>query len=197
MWMGTVSLSAPNNTNAWSTTIRRNDIHGGEVLWTGNLEDGVSHDFTSDMPNSPIKPGQGFTFSVTCNELLGDGSCSDSLAASIPGCEECGNLQCPVQDPNNPAGPPIELVCENGQVLDPVNCVCYDPPMCMSGQHWVDTLMQCCDDAGTEPGEPDGFCGFIPFPCPAGQHWVDTLMQCCDDAGTNPGDPDGFCGTLP
>lgn len=146
-WIGTVSLSAPNNNNAWSTTVRRNGTDGGEVVWTGNLEDGDSHDFTGGMPN-PIAPGGVFTFSVTCNELLGSGTCSDSQMASIPECD-CEHLNCPVPDPNNPGGQ-IELVCEGNQVLDPVNCVCYDPPMCDPGQHWDATCQCCCEDMGTE-----------------------------------------------
>jgi hypothetical protein len=196
-WTGTVELTAPGNTNAWSTTIRRNGVDGGVVVWTGLLEDGDTHDFGPEGQPAGIAPAGGFTFTVTCNEMLGSGSCSDTAAASVPGCDGCGNVTC--EDPLNP-GEQIE--CPEGQTLNVLDCLCYNDggcpdgtefngqecvPMCFDGKVWNGSACACAQCSE----EVEGVCE----PCD-GLGVVLETGECSGEPSTRTDIvADGCCGT--
>lgn len=140
-WFGSVSLVAPGNTNAWSTTVRCN----GAVVWTGNLFDGGEPaEFEAALPN-PIPPMGIVAFAGNANELLGAGTVSQITNDSIPGCD-CAPLICPVEWVPG-SGVYVELTCPDGQTLDTTDCTCYAPPTCPEGQHWDTGCYCCCENA--------------------------------------------------
>ena len=170
-WTGTVELTAPGNTNGWSTTIRRNGVDGGVVVWTGVLENGETHDFGPEGQPAGIAPGGSFTFTVTCNELLGDGSVSDTANASVPNCADCGAVYC--EDPENP---PNQIECPEGQTLNLYDCLCYGGG-CPDGQEWngSECIPICLNGKVWNGGE----CA-----CPANTEWNGTACQPCPSLGT-------------
>lgn len=182
-WIGSVTLSAPDSANAWSTTIRRNGIDGGVIVWTGNLSDTGTHDFGPIFPAAGIAPGAGFTFSVVCNELLGDGVCSDAATVSIPNCEACDAIVC--EDPENAGN---QIVCPDRYTLNVDDCFCYeDDDLCGAGQLFDFALGYCRDDC-SDPGESDAGKVFNPgtgtCECPTGYSWSGAACLPCADAGT-------------
>lgn len=138
-WFGTLEFIAPGNANTWSVTIRRSGLDGGEVIWTGNMEDGDTHDFEVTQP-SPIVPGGCFSVTATANEFGGDGTASGSQNACVPACDpmECSPPICPT--PEFPEG----LTCPPGELLDTEHCVCYPEPICDGNQHWSASQNRCC-----------------------------------------------------
>lgn len=178
-WIGSVTLSAPDSGNAWSTTIRRTGLDGGIVVWTGNLSDGGTHDFGPVAFAAGTAPGANFQFQVTCNELLGDGTCGDSVTVNIPNCEACDAVDC-----EDPPGSGTQKVCPVGTTLNIFDCYCYEDNTCPDGQVFDSSLGYCRDDCIEDP--PTGKVydpGSGTCQCPEGFEWNGTACQACPDLG--------------
>jgi hypothetical protein len=171
-WSGTVELTATGNSNSWSTTIRRNGTDGGEVVWTGLLEDGDTHDFGPVGQPAGIAPGGTFTFSVVCNEMLGSGSCSDADTASVPSCDNCGAPECETEP-----GSGIEKTCPEGSSLG-TDCECYDFT-CPDGTIFNPTTGVCDEECENGMELIGGECQ-----CPPDTEWNGAACQPCDSLGT-------------
>ena len=174
-WSGTVELTAAGNTNSWSTTIRRNGVDGGEVVWTGLLEDGGTHDFGPVGQPAGIAPGGSFTFSVTCKELLGDGNCSDADTASVPGCNlfDCGAIPCETFP-----GSGISKTCPEGYNLSIIDCECYDYT-CPDGTIFNPATGGCDEECHDGKVNIGGECV-----CPEGTFWNGGYCEECAELGT-------------
>ena len=145
-WFGSATFSAPGNTNAWSTILRVNSVFGITAVSLGNVSDGGTKTFGPIAMPAGLAPGAGFTVSVTCTELLGDGQVQKVVAALVPPCD-CAVIRCP--DPENPE---MEMSCPDGEMLAPDTCDCIPVPACDSGKQWSDAAQACCDEAGTDLG---------------------------------------------
>jgi hypothetical protein len=171
-WIGSVTLSAPDSTSAWSTIIRRTGLDGGINVWTGNLNDGGTHDFGPIAFASGTAPGANFQFQVRCEELLGDGVCEHAVTVSIPNCDGCGVIPC-----ETTPGSGIQKTCGEGYTLSLLDCECYEDGSCPGGEIYDAALGMCranCEVLGMLYNSGSGLCE-----CPEGEQWNGTLCEEC------------------